>query len=369
MTKGVSKREEKRALDLAKGVPPLITLYAYVTGCCNLRCRHCWIDPIFQDNNKFLSWDKLRRITEDAKSLGLTSVKLTGGEPLLHPQFLEILFGLKDLGLRIIVETNGTLLGPKEAEVLKEVGAFVSVSIDAPMASLHDEFRGVKGAFDRTLKGASHLKHKKIPFQVITCLYRGNTHLMPRMVELAKELGAGSIKINPINDVGRGQEMARQGALLSVKEVLQIYEASKSWSQDGIKVIFDVPAAFRPLKSISSEGFGTCGILNILGILSDGEGALCGIGEHVKEMKFGSVVNMGVKNIWRKNKVLNLLRKELPHGLKGVCGNCIFRAYCLGKCRAWAFWETGDVLAPLSFCQTAYEEGFFPKSRLEHTGK
>ena len=55
---------------------------------------------------------------------------------------------------------------------------------------------------------------------------------------------------------------------------------------------------------------------------------------------------------------------ESPCGGDGICGRCMLRSYCLGKCRAQAYYDSGSLLAPLSFCQVAYEEGLFPQSRL-----
>jgi molybdenum cofactor biosynthesis enzyme MoaA len=74
--------------------PPLNTLYLYLTEGCNLRCRHCWIEPPHQSARRqypTLEPGLLRHILHQAKPLGLSSVKLTGGEPLMHPRIGEIL--------------------------------------------------------------------------------------------------------------------------------------------------------------------------------------------------------------------------------------------------------------------------------------
>jgi molybdenum cofactor biosynthesis enzyme MoaA len=73
---------------------PLNQIYFYLTEGCNLRCRHCWIAPKYQsEGNTYpaLDLDLFKSIIEQAKLLGLTGVKLTGGEPLLHPAINEIL--------------------------------------------------------------------------------------------------------------------------------------------------------------------------------------------------------------------------------------------------------------------------------------
>ncbi len=91
---------------------PLNQIYFYLTEGCNLRCRHCWIAPKYQtEGNSYpaLDLDLFKAIIEQAKPLGLTGVKLTGGEPLLHPQIKEILEHIRAENLDLTVETNGVL--------------------------------------------------------------------------------------------------------------------------------------------------------------------------------------------------------------------------------------------------------------------
>jgi molybdenum cofactor biosynthesis enzyme MoaA len=74
--------------------PKLGMIYFYLTAGCNLRCRHCWLAPQFQTEKRqypALEPDLFRHILREAKPLGLSCVKLTGGEPLMHPQIGEIL--------------------------------------------------------------------------------------------------------------------------------------------------------------------------------------------------------------------------------------------------------------------------------------
>jgi len=78
---------------------PLDQLYFYLTQGCNLRCRHCWLAPEYrsvENPGKYLSAELFKRIVEEAKVLGLTRVKLTGGEPLLDPDINEIIRIMKN---------------------------------------------------------------------------------------------------------------------------------------------------------------------------------------------------------------------------------------------------------------------------------
>src|SRR5208337_3494547 len=99
---------------------PLNQIYFYVTQGCNLRCRHCWIAPKFQGEGQasYLELDLFRSILAQAKTLGLLGVKLTGGEPLIHPHIMQILGILQEGRLSLTVETNGVACTPEVAAML-----------------------------------------------------------------------------------------------------------------------------------------------------------------------------------------------------------------------------------------------------------
>ena len=100
---------------------PLHQIYFYLTEGCNLRCRHCWVLPeknTPRQADAFLKVELFENIVEQGRDLGLHTVKLTGGEPFLHPQAGHILEIIKSADLRLVVETNGVLLTPELAEAV-----------------------------------------------------------------------------------------------------------------------------------------------------------------------------------------------------------------------------------------------------------
>src|SRR5512137_2709644 len=106
------ERRKTAKVKLPKGVPPLTSLYMYIAGSCNLACRHCWIEPNYQadsKNGKFIKLEYVKKAIKEAKPLGLQSVKLTGGEPMLHPKFREIVDHIESEKIGMVMETNGTL--------------------------------------------------------------------------------------------------------------------------------------------------------------------------------------------------------------------------------------------------------------------
>lgn len=353
---------------------PLQQLYFYLTSGCNLRCRHCWISPKFQEKGEdslSIPLELFKSVVDQAVPMGLSTVKLTGGEPLLHPQIEAILDDLKHREIALCFETNGLLCSPNIALKISECkDAFVSVSLDGADAETHDWFRGVKGAFEGAVQGIKNLVEAKLHPQVIMCLMRRNQDQIEAMVRLAETLGAESVKFNLIQPTSRGMKIHEGEDALPIERLLELgswveNELSRSTS---LRLTYDWPLAFRSLSKMfgkSKDGCGTCGILGILGVLADGSYALCGIGESLPEMVFGHAATDSLENVWNKSDVLARLRSGLPEALEGVCAHCLMKLYCKGSCIAQNYYRTKNLWAPYWFCETAFEKGLFPASRMD----
>ncbi|MBN1354129.1 MAG: radical SAM protein [Candidatus Omnitrophica bacterium] len=349
----------------------LNSLYINPTGRCNLKCRHCWINPYYS-NDTGASGNELKpgeiiSIIKEARELGLANIKLTGGEPLLRNDLEEVFEFCAKNGIKICIETNGTLIDRGKALLLKKYNVdFISLSLDGCNPSINDSFRGVKGAFRMATDGIRNLVKAGFNPQVITCLHRRNVENFEKLAGLCKDLGVSSLKINPVMPVGKGKRLIKDKQNLGVKEILHF----KNHILPGIRnkfqydIFIHLPPAFLSLKEIGKRG--KCNIFGILGVLPDGNISICGIGFHVDELLFGKPLRDrgGLKRIWRENKKLNELRKHVPDRLEGVCSKCIFKKICLGCCRAEVYYRDKNFYAPFWFCQESYKQGLFPESRL-----
>jgi len=299
-------------------------------------------------------------------ALGLRSVKITGGEPLLYNELPSLLSFLDSQGLSVSIETNGTLLDEEIVSHIKSTNVQqVSVSVDAASEVIHDEIRGVKGSLNRTLEGLRLLSKAGVNSQVIMTLQQKNRWEISGVIRLSHELGARSLKINNLIPTGRGQKAFARGENLGLEELIRLYrlmeEESQKWEH--LEIIFDLPLAFRSIEAIKRGGTRDCRILNILGILANGDYSICGIGQTVPELRMGNIYQDSISDVWQKNPILNDLRQSLPSKLKGICGDCIFKFQCLGACRANAYALSGDFYAPYFLCQRLSDAGEFPPSR------
>jgi len=370
---GLIAGAEEGAAAATRATPPLKTIYFYLTEGCNLRCRHCWLEPPHQSEKRqypALDPELFRHILRQARPLGLSSVKLTGGEPLMHPQIGEILEILRNEKLRFTVETNGVLCTPELAQDLLRSGLYhISVSLDGADADTHEWVRGVKGCFVSAIGGIKYLVAAAMRPQVIMTLMRRNVGQIEAVVRLAESLGCSSVKFNIVQPTARGVKMHEAGETLSIREIVRLGDWVENDLSAGTKLRlhYSHPAAFRPLGRMygrEGSGCGICGINGILGVLANGSYALCGIGEHVPELVFGHVSKDPLADVWKDNPVLREIREGLPRRLGGICGECLMRGVCLGSCIAQNYYRSRDLWAPHWYCEEARRLGLFPEARL-----
>ncbi len=268
------------------------------------------------------------------------------------------------------METNATLVTKDCAKYLKDNSKSLAhfgqlgwrKSRTAPSF-----FRGVKGAFNEAVRGIKYLVSAGYRPQVIMCPYRGNIDEVEDMAKFAVDLGAGSVKFNPVTSAGRGKEMKKRGETLDYSEVINLVRFIRGELQDKISIplFIGVPPAMSTMKELLSgrNAGGQCKVLNILGILGDGEMALCGIGRNIPELCFGTLGKDDLISVWISNPTLVKLRKELNDDYPGICGDCVHSRSCLTHCVAMNYVNTGKLINPDYLCAEAAYLGEFPETR------
>jgi SynChlorMet cassette radical SAM/SPASM protein ScmF len=348
----------------------LQSLYIYLTDACNLQCTHCWQSaPKPGARLAYLPFKSCERVLDDACELGLSSVKLSGGEPLLSPDFPEFVEYFHSRGISCTVETNGTLISGPRLDVIKRCRVQCAVSLDGINPDTHNQQRGHPHAFQNTVRGLRSLEEAQLPFQVIMAVSKTNIHEMIPLLEWFREnwKQCVCIKINPITPNGRAAFMGEQGALLEPLEKMALAdEVGTIAGRYPFKVLLHVEPAFAPLGKMRSGAYcgGHCGYQRSLGILADGSVTICSIGKINSEFIFGHVSDIQLADIWKHNPILQQIHEGVEQQLQGVCGMCIFRRSCAGGCRALVLQCGGNLFGPDPICQELYDAGAFPPSRL-----
>ncbi|MEI8348609.1 MAG: SynChlorMet cassette radical SAM/SPASM protein ScmF [Candidatus Omnitrophota bacterium] len=358
-----------------KQTPLLRYLYFYLIDGCNLNCRHCWINPRSQVSpgaipGVFLDFDLFKSIVQQAKPFGLRGIKLTGGEPLLHPRIVDILAFLQKEEFSVVLETNAVLCSTEFAKKLSALkNIFVSVSVDGSCSQTHDWIRQSEGSFAAAIKGIQTFVSSGIRPQIIMTIMRRNKGEIEQLIKMAEGLGIESVKFNITQPTARATTLQENGETLTIAELVSLgtwieRELSKKTS---LRIVYSHPPAFQPLGKLyatTKDFCGACGVLNILGVLANGSYALCGIGQTVPELVFGHAASDRLIDVWQHNAALTALRQGLPHKLEGICQACLMKSRCRGHCIAENFSMHKNLWAGYWYCEAAYQQGLFPLSRL-----
>ncbi len=190
--------------------PPRILTLA-ITGSCNLVCSHCWVGAGEATSHTHVPLKKVSRIMEEFAAIGGDGIRITGGEPLCHPHWLNIIQTARSLGFKtIILQTNAMLLRDEHLAVLQELdfpGFSIQISLDGATAATHDLLRGT-GAFDSALNGILKLIQEGLA-QRISLFFtemRHNLEELPAVLEFADNMSIASVSSGALVLCGRAAE-------------------------------------------------------------------------------------------------------------------------------------------------------------------
>lgn len=212
-----------------------ITLQFELTGQCNLACKHCYNRSGDSDRKTLMTpekWCELsRQIVKDG---GIFQCIISGGEPLLlGDKLFDIMDILHDDGTSFVVITNALLLTKDKVKRFAKYRYFwFQISIDGSTAEIHDNFRGVKGSFEKACNGALEISDAGIPLVIAHTVTPENLNRLEEMINLSYQLGANSIILGEVMPSGRAYE--HEEIILNDEQknfmYAQIEELSKKYS-------------------------------------------------------------------------------------------------------------------------------------------
>ncbi|MGI6655863.1 MAG: radical SAM protein [Desulfobulbus sp.] len=333
-----------------------------ITRRCNLRCVHCRSSSQLEtDGHPDPPLPEAKRILEEIRGYADPVMVLSGGEPLLRPDVFEIAAHGTELGLRMCLATNGSLVTEAICREIKASGIkMVSLSLDGSTPEVHDDFRNQPGAFAGVMQAARLFNEHGISFLVNSSFTRRNRDEIGKVYPLVKSLGATAWYMFMIVPTGRGEEIMSE--LIPPDE----YEAILNWHYDMEKDEQDLlvrptcaPQYYRVvLQRSKAEGdrfrrrslkFSTGGSKGCLAgqliCLIDVDGNILPCSYF--PLSAGNLHDSSFQEIWEQSPLLRDLRDFSAY--KDHCGGCEYLRVC-GGCRARAYAMTGDYMAGEPFC-------------------
>lgn len=171
--------------------PEISTALWQITNRCNAKCKHCFSYRGVIDSD---DWKNVSKVFE---KLGTRRVVLTGGEPLLHPDLMEIIQILKAMGTSTTLITNGILVTNKLINELKTTGLnTIDISLQSSNKTIQDAIYGVRGAFDKAINAMDLCNKYEIPFSVSATILPYLEPYLSELIDFAISKGAKSISVN-----------------------------------------------------------------------------------------------------------------------------------------------------------------------------
>jgi radical SAM protein with 4Fe4S-binding SPASM domain len=354
-------RDDGAAAVTAFGRPYVVSWN--LTYRCNLACEHCYLDagpakvtsPAFADRRE-LDTGRCRRVVDEIAAFAPESVTiLTGGEPLLRRDILEIVRYGVSKGLWIVIGTNGVKITENLARLLQAEGVRgLALSLDALDADRHDAFRRVRGAWRNTVEGARILTRVGLPFIVQTTVGSHNRGELAEIAAFAHdELGAKVWNLYFLVPSGRGAFVSDLEPAEYDEVLAELARIQKNWASRMLVNAKCAPHFVRTLLTADSPapfpksfggGAGGCPAgTHYLGIRPNGDVTPC----PYLPLFAGNLGESGLRELWESSELFTKIRRRTELG--GRCGACELGSLC-GGCRARAYGMTGDVMAEDPLC-------------------
>jgi len=338
-----------------------------VTYACNLHCKHCYATAGKKWKDE-LTTEQAKHAIDVFDRAGVTILAFSGGEPLVRPDIMELARYAADKGMYIAMATNGTLITKEKAKEMKKAGVqFVQISLDGVDAKTHDIFRGINGAFDKTVEGIKNSVAEGFFVEISTTVTKYNYKQLPDIIDFGEKLGANWLMAYNFVPTGRGKEILKTDLTPDEREetLKMLWNELKKGRE--INVLSTAPQFARVAlqqekeeeEKIVPTHFYNPKLAGQLVDLAEFIGG-CGAGRFYMAMrangdlqpcvffplKVGNILEDDFEELWKHNKVFQELRdKDILHG----CNTCDYRYYC-GGCRARAYAYTEDYLAPDPGC-------------------
>lgn len=163
-----------------------------ITQKCNYSCKHC-IAASCNNSNYGLSTEKVKELFTKVKEAGILRLDITGGEPYVRTDINELIEFACNLGLEVVITTNGSLLTQKHVDILSKYNIFTQISIDGP-EEINDKLRG-KGAFARAIKAIKLLNDNNVPVRINCTIQQNNLNVINEVADIAKKCEVNNVYV------------------------------------------------------------------------------------------------------------------------------------------------------------------------------
>lgn len=342
---------------------------------CNLKCVHCYATALDEEKGVDpMSTEQGKALIDDLAAYGAPVLLLSGGEPLVRKDLVELAAYATSQGMRAVISTNGTLITKEKARELKHVNlSYVGISLDGA-EEVHNKFRGVPNTFKKTLEGIENCKAEGLKVGLRFTINKRNVVDLPIIFDLLRDLEIPRVCFYHLVYSGRGSDLIQED--LSHEETRAtidlIMEKTRKLFEEGYpKEVLTVDNhADGPYVWMRLQKEDPKRAADVFELLQYNEGNSSGRGfaciswdgkvhadQFWRHHTFGNVLERPFSEIWDDPNIelLHKMKNKKEH-VKGRCSTCRFLNICGGNFRARAEAYYGDIWAPDPACYLTDDE-------------
>ena len=327
------------------------TLIAELSYQCPLHCPYC-SNPLDIGHEKYrreLETEHWTRTFREARTLGVLQLALTGGEPMLRRDLVELCAGAREAGLYSSLITAGVHFTPERAEALKSAGLdHVQISIQSPNAEDNDRIAGNR-SFEKKIAAVRFVRDLDFPLTINCVLHRQNLDRIEELLDLALDLGAQRLEL--ANTQYYGWAVPNQEALLpSWEQLRRAEEAVQRFRKrvgPKVDVLWVLPDLYEDLPKPCMGGWGRTAIV----VAPNGDVLPCQAASTIPGLEFANVREHPLRWIWSESDAFARFRGT--EWMQEPCLSCPLgrQEVDWGGCRCQALRLTGDAAATDPVCR------------------
>lgn len=308
------------------------------TNACNAKCIHCSTDALKAYNNE-LTTQEVKDMFSEFASLGIFDIAISGGEPFVRKDILEILEHIKSLGLKVGIGSNGSIINNSILNKLREIEIDrIQFSLDG-LEFTHDKVRSWTGLYKKTVNSILSALSFGLNVHVCFTVHKYNYQDIDSVIDLCLLWGVKRFNLSRIVPTGRGEESLDLSNELWKKISTNFEKKRKLFSNQ-----MEFSTHLSQQIIINSD----------LNCQDSYIGCQAGIGQGCVDsrgqvypcvllpIEIGNIRDNSFEYIWKNSEVNKALKNR--ENLKGECHVCDLRSKC-GGCRAVAYAKTGDYLS------------------------
>lgn len=304
---------------------------------CNETCAHCFVSAT--KRGEYMALDAIRdRLIPQLAKARVTRVTLTGGEPFMHADLIQIVAEFRAAGMGVGVCTNATMATAHQIARLAELDAHMNVSLDGFSAQSHGKFRGREEGFDETVSNVRRFGEAGI-LQGLLCTPNtlAEDEEYAQLCEFAREQGAKYVLMNPLGSMGRGASRSAQNKLRRRDEHMnRIRNLAMPFADD------DLDLALIRFPNTEQQPLGGCEAGTIIYVFTKGEVAICPYLVFAARTRVSQHpdTDFMAGNVWTDDDVAEQLdaygkfSDRWNLGANPTCGGCSMNAECGKGCPA-----------------------------------